>query len=201
MQRVFALMLLIIVSPLLAVLYLLVKLGSSGPFIFKQKRTGRNKKPFTMYKIRTMVDNAEKLKKNYLKLNEADGPVFKIKNDPRYTRFGKILARTAIDEIPQLINVLKGEMALVGPRPLPLKEASKIPKKYDLRFSVLPGMTSTWVVKGSHSKLSFREWMKLDIEYVKHKSFLSDLGILAATAFLILRVLKGNSINSNTLKY
>lgn len=155
--------------------------------IFKQKRLGKDKKPFIMYKIRTMVENAERLKSEVYGLNEADGPVFKIRNDPRYTKIGKFLAHTGLDELPQLINVLKGEMALVGPRPLPVEEAQKVPKKYERRFSVLPGMTSLWIIKGAH-KLSFDEWMRLDLEYVKKKSFWLDASILFTTIRLIIRL-------------
>lgn len=134
-----------------------------------------------------MVEEAETLKKKYERLNEADGPVFKIRNDPRHTRVGRILARVAFDELPQLLNVIKGEMTLVGPRPLPIEEADKVPKKYFERFSVLPGMTSLWVIKGGH-QLSFDKWMKLDIEYIKNKSIVYDLQVLGATAYLILKI-------------
>jgi len=153
-QKTIALLALILFSPLLVLLFIVVKIDSKGPFIFKQKRAGLKEKPFNMYKIRTMIKGAEKLQRKYAGLNEADGPVFKIRNDPRFTRVGKILARTALDELPQLWNVIRGEMAFVGPRPLPIAEASKIPNKYNPRFSVQPGMTSPWVIKGNH-KLKF----------------------------------------------
>lgn len=153
---------------------------------FYQKRVGKDKKIFTLYKIRTMVNNAELLKEKYQQLNEANGPVFKIRDDPRYTKIGKFLAHTGLDELPQLINVIKGEMAFVGPRPLPVDEASKVPKKYEKRFSVLPGITSLWIVKGAH-KLSFREWMELDLEYVRNKSVWLDMKISLLTVLLILK--------------
>ena len=108
---------------------LIVKIFSIGPVLFKQNRAGKFKKPFIIYKFRTMVTDAEKLKEAITNLNEADGPVFKIKNDPRYTLIGKFLAHTGLDELPQLINIVKGEMSFVGPRPLPINEANKIPKK------------------------------------------------------------------------
>ncbi len=155
---------------------------------FKQKRLGKDKKSFTMYKFRTMVDNAEDLKSKIYHLNEADGPVFKIRNDPRYTKVGKFLSHTGLDELPQLINVIKGEMALVGPRPLPVDEAKKIPKKYERRFSVLPGMTSPWIIKGAH-RLTFKKWMELDLEYVKNKSIKYDLVVLEKTALTIFKLL------------
>lgn len=184
LQRLLALIIFIIVLPFFGLLWLLIRIEDGGPLFFKQERIGKGKKPFIMYKIRTMVVGAEKLKKKYLHLNEADGPVFKIRNDPRYTKIGKILTRTGLDELPQLINVVKGEMALVGPRPLPGDEAIKVPKKYQKRFSVLPGITSSWVVKGSH-ELSFNEWMNLDLEYVKKRSIFFDVQTLFLTSWLI----------------
>jgi lipopolysaccharide/colanic/teichoic acid biosynthesis glycosyltransferase len=179
---------LLVFLPFLIILYLIVRLDSPGPFLFKQKRAGKNKKPFTMFKIRTMVENAEELKAKYSKLNEANEPVFKIKNDPRHTRVGRLLSRLALDEIPQFLNVIRGEMAIVGPRPLPLDEAARVPKRYEKRFSLLPGMTSPWVVKGLQ-KLSFEDWMKLDLEYIKKKSLWYDTKILFQTFLLILKVL------------
>ncbi|TEU02363.1 sugar transferase [Candidatus Woesebacteria bacterium] len=184
LQRLLALIIFIITLPFFGLLWLLVRIEDGGPLFFKQERMGKGKKPFIMYKIRTMVVGAEKLKKKYLHLNEADGPVFKIRNDPRYTKIGKILTRTGLDELPQLVNVVKGEMTLVGPRPLPQEEAIKVPKRYQKRFSVLPGITSSWVVKGSHG-LSFDEWMKLDLEYVKKRNVLFDIQTLFLTGWLI----------------
>ena len=186
LYRIVALFLLILVSPLLLVFYILVKATTKGPFIYRQRRLGRDKKPFIMYKIRTMVENAESLKSKVKGLNEADGPAFKIRNDPRYTKVGKFVSHTGLDELPQLVNIIKGEMSFVGPRPLPKEEASKVPKKYERRFSILPCITSPWVVQGSH-KLTFREWMELDLEYVKKKSLWYDFEIAAKTVFLILK--------------
>ncbi|MBU0572383.1 sugar transferase [Patescibacteria group bacterium] len=184
LQRLLALVLYILALPFFSLLWLLIKFEDGGPLFFKQERMGKGKKPFIMHKIRTMVVGAEKLKEKYLHLNEADGPVFKIRNDPRYTKIGKILTRTGLDELPQLVNVVRGEMALVGPRPLPWDEAIKVPKRYQKRFSVLPGITSSWVVKGSH-KLGFDEWMNLDLEYVKKRSNFFDVQILFLTGWLI----------------
>lgn len=135
-----------------------------------------------------MIKDAELLKSNYLHLNQADGPVFKIFNDPRYTKIGRMLSKTGLDELPQLINIIKGEMAFIGPRPLPVEEAKKVPEKYHHRFSVLPGITSLWVIKGSH-KLSFEEWMKLDMHYVKNHSLILDLHIALKTIVLLLKAL------------
>jgi len=197
-QRVLALFLFILLLPFFGVLGIILGIQNGGPLIFKQKRMGKDGKPFIMYKIRTMVIGAEKLKKKYLHLNEVDGPVFKIKKDPRLTKIGKILVSTAVDEFPQLINVIKGEMAIVGPRPLPWDEAKGVPKKYQKRFSVLPGITSSWIVKGSH-KLTFKEWMELDLDYVNNHTVFQDVSIIIVTAMLmskwaIRRLLKGNDI-------
>lgn len=146
---------------------------------------GKNEEPFTFYKIRTMVKNAQDIKFRYKHLNEVEEPVFKIKNDPRHTSVGRFLSHTGLDELPQLVNVLRGEMSLVGPRPLPVAEAKRIPKQYGKRFSVLPGMTSSWVIKGSH-KLGFKKWMELDLQDVKSKSFKHDLQIIVFTVLLML---------------
>lgn len=185
-EKLLAGVLLIFFSPLLCVLYILVHLTSRGPFLYKQERIGKNKKPFWIYKIRTMIDGADKLQAKYRKQNEADGPVFKIRNDPRYTRIGVFLSHSALDELPQLINVLRGEMSFVGPRPLPKKEAQLIPKKYTSRFSVLPGMTSSWVVQGSHN-LSFKRWMELDLEFVRHNSPSQSITILMKTIWIVMK--------------
>lgn len=187
-QRLLALGLLIVSLPFWLLLAILIPLDSQGPFVFTQKRWGKDKKTFLLYKFRTMVKGSERLKRKYAHLNEADGPTFKIYDDPRYTRVGKFLAHTGLDEVPQLLNVLRGEMALVGPRPLPPNEAKLVPRKYQLRHSVLPGMTSDWVVKGAHD-LSFSEWMRLDVHYVKHHSVLVDLAILWQTWLLVVKSL------------
>lgn len=184
MEQLIALILLVLFSPLFLILFFLVKLTSKGPFIFKQKRLGKDRKPFTIYKIRTMVENAENLKSKIQNLNEADGPVFKIHNDPRYTKIGQWLAHTGLDELSQLINIIKGEMNFVGPRPFPVDEANQVPKIYERRFSVLPGLSSLWVIKGTdHS--NFDRWMGLDLEYVKKKSLCYDLKITIKTILLI----------------
>ena len=187
MQRLIALILLIILSPFLLILYIFVKLTSKGPFIFKQKRWGKDKRPFYIYKIRTMVENAEDLKYKIYNLNEADGPVFKIAQDPRHTKFGHFLAHSGLDELPQLWNIVRGEMAFVGPRPLPVAEAKQVPKKYERRFSVLPGISSPWVVKGTNHR-NFDEWMRLDLEYVKNKDFWYDLGVTTGTIILLVKL-------------
>ena len=190
--RIIAAIALVILLPLFVVLYLLVKLTSKGPYIFKQKRVGERGKIFTMYKIRAMIQNAEKLKQKYKHLNEADGPVFKIRNDPRYTKVGKFLSYTALDELPQLLNVVKGDMSLVGPRPLPVDETARASSKYQARFSIPPGITSPWVIQGSH-RLSFSKWMQLDLDYVVNNSLFYDLKILLMTSKVILESLFRNT--------
>jgi len=187
-KRILALLLLVLVMPFILLFFLLIKLTSPGPFIFKQKRAGKNKKPFILYKIRTMVGNAEDLRFKIYHLNEADGPVFKIHNDPRYTKIGKFLSHTGLDEILQLINVIKGEMDFVGPRPLPTYEANKLPKKYERRFSVLPGMTSPWLINGAHM-IPFNQWMELDINYVKNKTLLGDFKIFIKTVIIVISLI------------
>jgi lipopolysaccharide/colanic/teichoic acid biosynthesis glycosyltransferase len=184
-SRLLALILLIFLLPFLIILYFFVTISSRGGFLFKQKRAGKNKSVFILYKIRTMVENAELLKSKLYHLNETDKPVFKIYNDPRYTGIGKFLSHTGLDELPQLINVIKGEMNFVGPRPLPVGEAQQVPKKYQKRFSVLPGITSPWVLQGAH-KLSFRSWMESDLDYIENKSIINDSIILGKSFLLVL---------------
>ena len=186
-NKIAAVFFLILTLPLIAIIYVVTKMTSKGQFIFKQKRVGKGMKIFTMYKIRAMIEGAEKVKRKYYSLNEVDGPTFKIHNDPRHTKVGRFLSHTGLDELPQLINVLKGEMALVGPRPLPVDEAFKIPLKYKKRFTVLPGITSPWIVKGAH-KLTFAQWMELDLEYIKRKSLWYDIKILFLTIQLVLSI-------------
>jgi len=173
-----------LLSPAIGIITLLIKLTSAGPAFFKQRRVGKDGKVFTLIKFRTMRMGAEKERKNLKHLNQADGPVFKILDDPRYTRFGKILARTGLDELPQLLNVLRGEMSLVGPRPLPLYEAEKLNKAQKVRELVKPGITSSWIVSGAHN-LKFSQWMNLDKEYVKNASLAIDLSILFKTAGIV----------------
>ncbi len=166
-------------------MYVLLTCTSPGPFLFIQKRMGKNKKIFSIYKIRTMQIDAERQKNKYRNLNEADGPVFKIRNDPRYTKVGKFLSHTGLDELPQLINIIKGDMLFVGPRPLPVDEAKNVPPNYQKRFTVLPGITSPWVVQGSHN-LSFDDWMESDLWYVENRSWRVDIEIAYQTIKLLI---------------
>ncbi len=178
---------LVVMAPVIGVVAWLIKREDGGPVFFKQERWGKGRKSFVIWKLRTMRVGAEQEKEKLLELNEVDGPVFKIRNDPRFTRVGKWLSKVGLDELPQLWNVARGEMALVGPRPLPVKEAKRVPKKYWRRYEVLPGMTSWWVVRGSHYRLSFREWMESDLEYVEKKGWWEDVKILAGTVRMVFR--------------
>lgn len=171
---------LVLFAPLFAVAAIAVKLNSSGPVFFLQERVGFNRRRFRAYKFRTMVQDAEDMQSLLEPLNEADGPVFKIENDPRITRVGRWLRRLSIDELPQLINVLNGEMSLVGPRPLPLRDVSRIDVRWHKRrFSVKPGITCLWQVKSRQPK--FDEWIRLDMEYIDNWSVALDLKILVKT--------------------
>jgi lipopolysaccharide/colanic/teichoic acid biosynthesis glycosyltransferase len=187
LECLLAFFLLIFLSPLFVILYILVKLTSKGPFLFKQLRAGKNKKPFWIYKIRTMVKDAENLKEKIKHLNQANGPVFKIYDDPRLTKIGQFLTKIGIDELPQLINIVKGQMSFVGPRPLPLDEAKKIPKKYEKRFSVLPGIFSSWVAYSAFHN-NFKKWMELDLKDVENKSFWYDLKIVIRSVGFVLKL-------------
>ena len=176
-----ALTLLILLTPILLLTALLVKLDSSGPALFVQERVGLNKRRFRIYKFRTMVANAETQQFSLEQLNEADGPVFKIKQDPRITRVGRYLRKTSIDELPQLLNVLKGDMSLVGPRPLPIRDYQAFDQgRLHRRFSVRPGITCLWQVHG-RSTTTFGRWMELDMQYIDNWSLWLDLKILAKT--------------------
>ena len=186
---VLAVALLCALSPLLLIAALLVKLSCKGPIFFLQERVGYNKRKFKIYKFRTMVAGAEGMMGQLEKLNEVSGPVFKIKNDPRITPIGRFLRRSSIDELPQLINVMKGDMSLVGPRPLPMRDYAGFSEDWQRRrFSVRPGITCLWQVNG-RSSITFEEWMKLDLQYMDEWSFWLDLKILART---IPAVLKGS---------
>ena len=169
---------LIILIPMWILIGMLVFIDSGWPILFSQKRVGTNGKVFNMIKFRTMVRGADKIKENYRHLNQADGPVFKIKEDPRFTRLGKLLSHIGLDEIPQFVNIIKGDMSLVGPRPLPVNEENKIESQYrTLRQTVRPGLLSSWLVNGSHS-LSFKQWMEYDLKDVQNASLVYDLKII-----------------------
>jgi exopolysaccharide biosynthesis polyprenyl glycosylphosphotransferase len=184
---VVASVLIVALAPLLLVVALVIRLTSPGPVFFAQERVGLNKRRFRMLKFRTMVQDAERKMKELEHLNEASGPVFKIRNDPRVTRVGAVLRRTSIDELPQLINVLKGDLSLVGPRPLPVRDYEGFDKdNHRRRFSVRPGITCLWQI-GGRSNVSFERWMELDMEYIDNWSLWLDLKILFKTIPVVLR--------------
>ena len=168
-------------APLLAIVAVLIKLDSKGPVFFVQERMGYNKRRFSMIKFRTMTIDAEARMEEIEHLNEKNGPIFKIKNDPRITRVGKILRKFSIDELPQLFNVLIGDMSLVGPRPLSIRDALRLEELWQKRrFSVKPGLTCLWQISG-RSNLSFEQWVELDLEYIDTWSLQLDWWILLKT--------------------
>jgi len=181
-----ALSLLALTSPLLVVVVLLIRISSRGPVIFRQMRSGFHGRTFQMYKLRTMVADAELRRNELMHLNEMEGPVFKIADDPRRTWLGRFIRRYSVDELPQLVNVIKGEMSLVGPRPLPLYEASRIKGVQRRRLAMRPGLSGLWQTRG-RSTVDFDEWMRMDLEYVDQWSLALDLRVLLATIPVVLR--------------
>jgi exopolysaccharide biosynthesis polyprenyl glycosylphosphotransferase len=176
---------LVALSPLLLLVAVLIKLTSRGPIFFQQKRVGLHGKTFDMLKFRSMVVNAEELRTRLEALNEQTGPVFKIKNDPRITRVGRFIRKYSIDELPQLLNVLRGEMSVVGPRPPLPKEVEKYAAWQRRRLSVRPGLTCIWQVSG-RNQVSFEEWMYLDMQYIDNWTLLTDLRLLLKTVPVVL---------------
>ena len=187
-DQVFASIILIATLPLWVFAIIGIKLNSPiGPVFFIQNRGGKNGKPFKMYKFRTMVIDAEERKKDLIDLNEMSGPVFKIESDPRIFRFGALLRKWSIDELPQLINVIFGKMSLVGPRPLPVEEVSAIRESaHRRRLSVKPGITCLWQISGRNEINNFDDWVKLDLEYIDNWSLYLDIKILFKTVPAVL---------------
>jgi exopolysaccharide biosynthesis polyprenyl glycosylphosphotransferase len=178
---------LVLFSPLMIAAAIAIRVTSGSPIIYAQDRYGLNRRRFRMYKFRTMVPNADSLQMALESRNEAVGPVFKIADDPRVTRIGQFLRRSSIDELPQLFNVLRGDMSLVGPRPLPQRDVARFTRTSDLRrLSVRPGLTCLWQV-GGRSAIAFDEWVKLDLQYIDQWSLALDLQILARTVPAVLR--------------
>ena len=175
---------LILLSPLMLIVSILIKLESKGEVIFKQKRVGLNGEEFEIYKFRSMVANAEELKEKLAEENEMSGPMFKMKDDPRITKVGKFIRKTSIDELPQLINVVKGEMSLVGPRPSLPKEVAKFEEWMNERLLVKPGLTCYWQVSGRNN-IDFEDWMKLDIKYVRERNFWLDIKLILKTILVL----------------
>jgi len=165
-----------------------IKIASPGPVFFKQKRSGINGTPFTLYKFRTMVTNAEQFKQELEAMNEMTGPVFKVTNDPRVTGIGKFLRKYSLDELPQLFNILRTEMSLVGPRPLPVDEVKRFDNlAHRRRLSVKPGLTCLWQISGRNQISDFKEWVRLDLEYIDNWTLWLDLKILLLTIPVVLR--------------
>jgi lipopolysaccharide/colanic/teichoic acid biosynthesis glycosyltransferase len=195
MDLVVSLALIILVAPLLFLLWLLVGLTSRGPGLFRQERLGRGRKPFTLLKLRTMrVGNDDRIHRDYISsllssdaaVPAGDSGLFKLAADPRVTRLGVWLRRTSLDELPQLINVLRGEMSLVGPRPVLAWEAELFQEPHQQRFAVKPGLTGLWQVSG-RSRLPMRKALELDVEYVLRRSFVFDISILLRTVPALFR--------------
>jgi exopolysaccharide biosynthesis polyprenyl glycosylphosphotransferase len=178
---------LILLAPLMVAIAIMIRCSSPGPVIFAQRRYGHKKRMFRMYKFRTMTQNAEHVQSTLEAENEMNGPVFKIRNDPRVTRIGRILRRTSLDELPQLWNVLVGSMSLVGPRPLPVRDVSRFADAWLMRrFSVKPGLTCLWQISGRNDT-TFDRWMELDLRYIDQWSLVLDLEIIAKTFAVVLR--------------
>lgn len=176
---------LIILSPLFLIVAIAIKIeDSKGSVLFSQKRVGQYGKEFNMYKFRSMVSNAEELKAKLMEQNEMSGPMFKMKHDPRITKVGKFIRKTSIDELPQLINILKGEMSLVGPRPSLPKEVVKFESWMLERLEVKPGLTCYWQVMGRND-IDFEDWMKLDVKYVHDRNFWLDIKLIFKTFFVL----------------
>ena len=171
---------LLLLSPVILVLAALVKLTSRGPVFYRSTRIGRGGRPFTFFKLRSMVQDAEGKRRHLKHLNEADGPVFKIARDPRITPIGRFLRTTSLDEVPQFWNVLRGDMSLVGPRPPIAEEVAQYEPWQLRRLDVRPGITCLWQISG-RSRIGFQEWMRLDLEYIRHQSLRLDAKILLRT--------------------
>lgn len=178
---------LLLLSPVMLLLGILILLDDpSGSPIFKQKRVGKDGKIFWFYKFRSMVRNAEELQDQLQEKNEKDGPVFKMKEDPRVTRIGKWMRKTSLDELPQLWNVLAGDMSLVGPRPPLPKEVAQYDEKQKQRLSVIPGMTCYWQIQPNRDAIEFQKWVEMDLKYIRERGILTDLKILFCTAYVVL---------------
>jgi exopolysaccharide biosynthesis polyprenyl glycosylphosphotransferase len=181
-DRVGAFIALVVLALPMAIVALVIRITSPGPVIFRQQRAGKHGKPFIMYKFRSMSDDAEMRRAELEPFNQMNGPVFKVEDDPRITPFGRWLRRSSIDELPQLVNVLMGDMSLVGPRPLPIYEVEKFENTAQRRrLSVKPGLTCLWQISGRNQVKDFRDWVKLDLDYIDRWSLGLDLKILLRT--------------------
>ena len=179
---------LLLLSPVFLITAAAIRTEDGGPAFFVQQRNGENGKPFSMFKFRSMCVSAPKLRAGMEELNELDGPAFKLKNDPRVTKVGKFIRRTSIDELPQLLNILRGDMSVVGPRPLPTYETEKLTLEQRQRLLVKPGLLCYWQISGRNN-IGFSEWMEMDYRYIRSAGILTDLKIILAA---IPAVLSGN---------
>lgn len=178
---------LIVLSPVMLIIALVIYFDDKGEAIFSQYRCGKDGKQFKMYKFRTMCVDAEEKLATLEKDNEMDGPVFKIKNDPRITKVGKFLRSSGLDELPQLVNILKGDMSVVGPRPALPKEVAQYGKKEKIRLAVLPGLTCYWQIAPSRNDISFDEWMEMDKKYVQERNLWVDIKIILKTVVTVVK--------------
>lgn len=180
---------LVVLMPILLLIALIIVIESPGESpIFIQTRVGKNGKEFRFFKFRTMYPDAESHLEQLLAKNEMNGPVFKIKDDPRITKVGKILRRTSMDELPQLWNILKGDMSLVGPRPALPRETAQYDEEARKRLEVIPGLTCYWQIQPKRNSLSFEEWLALDMKYIRERSYLVDWKILFGTIGAVLHM-------------
>lgn len=179
---------LVVLSPALLIIALIIFMDDphGSPF-YVSKRVGKNGRVFDFYKFRSMCVNAEEQLVGLMAMNEADGPAFKIKDDPRITRIGRFIRKTSIDELPQLWNVIKGDMSLVGPRPPIPREVEQYNEEQMQRLKVVPGLTCYWQIQPARNSLSFQEWMDLDLKYIRERSLKVDLGIILKTALVMVR--------------
>jgi exopolysaccharide biosynthesis polyprenyl glycosylphosphotransferase len=181
-----SIVIMILFSPVFLIIALLIKLEDGGPILFKQQRVGKHGRLFNCFKFRTMVTNAENLKEQLMHLNEQDGPVFKIKNDPRITKIGRFLRKTSLDELPQFFNVLIGDMSIVGPRPPVPSEVKQYARSLNRRLSINPGITCIWQVSGRNN-IPFNKWMEMDMEYIDNWSLTLDFIIILKTIKVIIK--------------
>jgi lipopolysaccharide/colanic/teichoic acid biosynthesis glycosyltransferase len=188
LYRFFVLIACVAAFPFAVLIAIAIVVSGGFPVLFTQKRVGIDGKIFTIYKFRTMMVGAETGQTALRKYNEADGPAFKIRNDPRFTPVGRWLSHTGLDELPQLLNVLCGDMSFIGPRPLPVSEAKKLEVWQKKRHTIHPGIISPWVLDGYHAN-SFDAWMKSDCTYVKTKSFWGDMRLFAKSVLFLVKLI------------
>lgn len=182
---IFTILAFIMLSPVFLITAIAIKIDSKGPIFYTQSRVGKNGKQFKMYKFRSMCSDADEMLQELHHLNEKDGPIFKISNDPRVTKIGRIIRKASIDELPQLFNILRGEMTIVGPRPPLIHEVEQYTPYQAQRLTVSPGLTCYWQING-RSELSFEEWVELDLKYINERGFITDLKIILKTIPVVL---------------